>query len=52
MRLSSRLFRWARVATDVEALASGRPSRILRRGKNRVLGRLMGRAGIWRRLWR
>jgi len=52
MRASRRLFRWARRLDDLEALASGKPSRIARRAKNKVLGRVIGQAGIWRRLWR
>ncbi len=50
--LTSQLFRAARVADDVEAVESGSPKRIARRGKNVALGRLLARAGFWRRLWR
>jgi hypothetical protein len=50
--LSSQLFRIARDVDTVEALASGNPKRIARRGKNIMLGRLFGRAGLWRFLWR
>ncbi len=50
--LSSILFRNARRVDDVEALASGNPKRIERRAKNRVVGRLLGRMGFWRNLWR
>jgi hypothetical protein len=52
MRLRSSLYRSARVFGDVEAVASGNPKRITRRAKNKLLGRALGRAGIWRRLWR
>jgi muconolactone delta-isomerase len=52
MRLSRRLFRAARVSADVEAIASGDPKRIARRAKNKIVGRAIGRAGVWRRLWR
>jgi hypothetical protein len=52
MRLSTRLYRAARIANDVEALGSGNPRRIQRRAKNVLLGRALGRAGVWRRLWR
>jgi hypothetical protein len=52
MRLRSSLYRSARVLGDVEAVASGNPKRITRRAKNKLLGRALGRAGFWRRLWR
>jgi hypothetical protein len=52
MRLRSSLYRSARILGDVEAVASGNPKRITRRVKNKLLGRALGRAGIWRRLWR
>jgi hypothetical protein len=51
-RLSSSLFRAARLADDAEALASGDPKRIARRAKNVGLGRLLGRGGFWRWLWK
>lgn len=51
-RLSSTLFRAARIADDLEAVASGKPKRIARRAKNLAVGRLLGRAGFWRWLWR
>ncbi len=50
--LSSQLFRAARVADDVEALESGNPRRARRRAKNVIVGRALGRAGVWRRLWK
>ena len=50
--LSSQLFRAARVVDDIEAVSSGKPKRIGRRAKNVALGRALGRAGFWRRLWR
>jgi hypothetical protein len=51
--VSSQLFRAARVADDVEAVASGNPKRMARRGKNIVVGRaLFGRRGIMRGIWR
>ena len=36
----------------VTAVLSGKPRRIAKRGKNIVLGRALGRAGVWRWLWR
>jgi len=50
--LSSKLFRAARLTDDIQAAASGNPRRIVRRARNVALGRTMGRAGTWRRLWR
>ncbi len=46
-RLSTRLYEGARVANDVETLASGNPRRILRRAKNKLLGRFLGRTLFW-----
>jgi len=42
------LYHAARVLGDVDALASGNPKRILRRAKNKLLGRLLGKLKIWR----
>jgi hypothetical protein len=42
----------ARLANDVSTLASGNPHRIVRRAKNKIIGRALGRAGLWRWLWR
>ena len=50
--LSSRLFRAARIADDLEAAGSGNPKRMARRAKNVALGRSLGRAGAWRKLWK
>ena len=52
MSLTSALFRAARLSATARAIASGDPKRIGRRGKNILLGRALGRAGLWRRLWR
>jgi hypothetical protein len=52
MGLARTLYRAARIANNVETLASGNPSRIRRRAKNILVGRTLGRAGVWRRLWR
>jgi hypothetical protein len=51
-RLAAKLFRLARQVEDVEALASGDPTRMARRAKNKVVGRLLGRVGFWHRLFR
>lgn len=50
--LTSNLYRAARISNNISALASGNPRRITRRAKNIAIGRALGRAGIWRRLWR
>jgi hypothetical protein len=52
MSLRSNLYRSARLLGDAEALASGNPKRIERRAKNKLIGRVLGRSGIWRFLWR
>jgi hypothetical protein len=48
----SEMYRAARLANDVSTLASGNPSRIARRARNKIVGRALGRAGLWRALWR
>jgi hypothetical protein len=50
--LVSGLYSAARMANDLSVLASGNPTRIARRAKNKILGRALGRAGLWRMLWR
>jgi hypothetical protein len=52
MNLSRMLYRAARMSRDIEAVGSGSPRRISRRAKNKILGRALGRTGIWRRLWK
>ncbi len=47
----SELYRAARMANNVSTLASGNPHRIARRARNRIVGRALGRAGVWRMLW-
>jgi hypothetical protein len=51
VRLSSWLYRSARIPNDLEAGTSGDPKRMRRLLKNRLVGRLLGTAGIWR-MWR
>lgn len=51
MRLSSFLYRAARTMNTAEAISRG-PKATGRRAKNIALGRLLGRLGVWRRLWR
>jgi hypothetical protein len=52
MGFARSLYRAARIANNAETLASGNRRRIRRRAKNILVGRALGRAGIWRRLWR
>lgn len=49
-RTSDELYRASRTARDIEAVASGKPDRILRRVKNRLVGRAL--RPLWRMLWR
>jgi len=46
------LYRAARLSNDMGAIASGKPSRMARRAKNKTLGRLLARLRFWRFLWR
>jgi hypothetical protein len=50
--LTSQLYRAARISNNLSALTSGNPKRVARRTENVALGRTLGRAGVWRRLWR
>jgi len=47
MKATSWLYRAARLFRDVEVIASGKPGRMLRRAKNKVVGRK-----IVRKLWK
>ena len=49
---TSNLYRAARISNNIGAAASGKPSRVARRAKNVAVGRTLGRAGAFRRLWR
>ncbi len=50
--LVSALYRAARLANDASVLTSGNPRRIARRAKNKIVGRALARAGVWRMLWK
>lgn len=52
MKLTTQLYRLARLSNDIDALTGGDADRIARRAKNKLLGRALSRAGVWRRLWR
>jgi hypothetical protein len=45
---SSDMYKAARTARDIVVLASGDPKKILRRGKNKLIGRLLSKLRIWR----
>ncbi len=51
MSFARSLYKAARVANNVGAVTSGKPSRVARRAKNVALGRALGKAGAWR-IWR
>jgi hypothetical protein len=50
--LVSDFYRAARLANDASVFASGNPRRITRRAKNKIVGRALARAGLWRMLWK
>ncbi|MBE0428742.1 MAG: hypothetical protein IBX61_02590 [Thermoleophilia bacterium] len=43
MKLTSILYRVARLSRDAEVIASGDPKKMARRGKNKLLGRTVAR---------
>lgn len=47
--LTSQLYRLARLSATARAVRKGRT---LRRVRNIAIGRALGRAGVWRGLWR
>jgi len=49
--VTNSLYRAARLSGDLGVIFSGKPSRIARRAKNKVVGRVLGRLRIWRFLW-
>ncbi len=55
-RPSYYLTKASKYSRDAEALertmATGNPDYVARRIRNRIVGRALGRAGVWRRLWR
>lgn len=50
MKLHTLLYRLARAANNADAVLN--PRRAPRRARNVLTGRLLGRAGVWRKLWR
>jgi hypothetical protein len=49
MSLTSSLYKAARLSATARAVRKGRAGQ---RAKNIAIGRALGRAGVWRRLWR
>ncbi len=43
-------YKFARVMNDLSAILN--PKRAPRRLRNKIVGRALGRVGVWRRLWR
>ncbi len=50
MKLYRMFYKAARTANDIDAVTH--PKRAPRRLRNKLKGRLLGRAGFWRRLWK
>ena len=46
---TSQLYRAARLSATGRSIRTGHAGR---RAKNLIVGRALGRAGLWRRLWR
>lgn len=46
------LYRLARLWNDVKPCSRGGPTASPGWAKNKAAGRLLGRLGVWRRLWR
>ena len=51
LNVTGTLYRAARLSNDVGTIFSGKPSRMARRGKNKIIGRIFARLRIWRFLW-
>ena len=49
--LVSQMYAAARLANDISVVAFGNPRRIARRARNKIIGRALGRAGLWRLLF-
>lgn len=47
-KASSSMYKAARTARDIEVLASGNSEKIMRRAKNKLIGRMLSKLKIWR----
>lgn len=45
------LYKFTRLARDVEVLSTMDGKKIIRRVKNKVVGRVLARIGFWKWLW-
>jgi len=52
MRIAPLLYKYARIVNDIEALISLNPTRIMRRIKNKFIGRALGRTNIYRTIFK
>lgn len=52
MRIAPILYRTARTVNDIEAILSLNPVRIIRRIKNKFIGRAIAKTNIFRTLYR
>ncbi len=52
MSVTRTLYQLARLSNNIRAITSSDPERANRRLRNIMVGRALGRAGVWRRLWR
>ncbi|MGH7747452.1 MAG: hypothetical protein ACREQ5_22235 [Candidatus Dormibacteria bacterium] len=56
MNLTGILYRAARASATARAvrrsIETGSPAPVLRRAKNKAVGRALSKAGVWRRLWK
>jgi hypothetical protein len=51
-KLSRRLTKAQKISRDIDAITSGKPDRIARRVKNRLLGRALRRVGLFKWLFK
>ena len=50
-KLTKRLTQAQKISRDADAALSGDPKRVVRRVRNRLLGRALAKVGFWRRLF-